>query len=95
MVHYLGALLRVILNEFDHQRPSTIAVPVGTLQVLTLGSTPRQKLGKDWKYTKQVACLLLMHLRGMVHKDFARLGANTVEILTKFVQTQLISSGQH
>jgi len=41
IVQHLGALILVILDEFYHYRPSSIAVLVGTLQVLTLGETPR------------------------------------------------------
>ena len=85
MVYHLGGLILVILDEFYHHCLSTITILVGTLQVLTLGRTHRQKLGKDWIFTKQVASLLLMHLRGMKHEDFARLGASITEILTTFV----------
>jgi len=75
MVYHLGALILVILDEFYHHCLLQITILVGTLQVLTLGRTPRQKLGKHWIFTKQVASLLLIHLRGMKHEDFARLGS--------------------
>ena len=94
-VHHLGTLTLASLDELYHHCPASINILVESLQVLPLGRTPRQKLGQDWTLTKQVASLLLIHLRGMKCEDLARLGASMTETLTTFVQTHLISSGQH
>ena len=94
-VHRLGTLILASLDEFYHHRLASRIILVESLRVLTFGRTPRQKLGQDHILTKQVASLLLMHLRGMECEHLARLGASMTKILTTFVQTHLISSGQH
>jgi len=64
-VHHLGTLILTILEEFYHHCPTSITILVEYLQIITAGRTPRQKPGQDWILTKQVACILIMHLRDM------------------------------
>jgi hypothetical protein len=94
-VHHVGTLILTILEEFYHHCPTSITILVEYLQIITAGRTPRQKPGQDWILTKQVACILIMHLRDMECEDLLRTGPRTTEVLTTFVQTHLISNDQH
>ena len=58
----LGTLILESLEKLHHNYHVAIPILLNSLQVLTAGSTPRKKVGQDWKLTKQIAFTLLMNL---------------------------------
>ena len=87
----LGTLVLERLGKLHHNYHTAIRILLNSLRVLTAGRTPREKVGQDWKLTKQAAFILLINLKGMYREDLVRLGANTLETLKAFVQSHLIS----
>jgi len=92
-VRVLGEWILNTLEKFKHCRPTSILILLNSLRILTAGRTPCKKEKQDWIFTRQIASILSMNMRGMVSADLITLDQQGLDAVLNFVQTHLIAQG--
>jgi len=90
-VRVLGEWILNTLEKFKHCCPSAILILLNSLRILTAGRAPCKKAKQDWIYTRQIASILSMNLRGMVSEDLIKLDKRGLDAIINFIQTHLIA----